>query len=103
MPNMAEKRSSRHQALVCQPVSLEEPLLLDERSDASLGQFGGQLHVVQAASSARKVVDAAGVAQHDLFQVEAHQRVRAATDLERVVAADRGVALAVVARPSSGG
>ena len=44
-----------------------------------------------------ELVDRAAVQQGDLLEVEAHQCVGAAANLERVVTADRGVPLAVIA------
>ena len=46
---------------------------------------------------ARNASAVASVAQRGLLEVEPDERVGAAADLQRVVAADRGVPLAVVA------
>jgi hypothetical protein len=77
-------------------VRVEEVLLLDEAAHAGLGQLGGELHVV-GERGGEELVGAAGVAQGHLLEVDAHQRVCPAADLQRVVAADGGVLVAVIA------
>ena len=84
------------QALRDQPGVLVEPGLLDQVTDPRGGQLGGQRDVLRQRLVEERG-DAAVGAEHDLLEVEPHQRVRAAADQQRVVAAHDAVAVAEVA------